>query len=810
MSCKIAYVLTLSFGARNPAPVECALDEVLRLNPYRVILVHDVKGPGGACARAAVASQSGAYAVAGLKLEIYAVDQEETAHRWRAGWIHAFEDPEVEAAFVFATDFDKPPSDSAREGWRKMAEAASADALVLGDYQPKPASFKDDFYQLVARPAVEAIFAREGAALVELGLRQFRTEFFVMGRAVLERLRHDSIPSTMDPTTDMALTCLRSTDLALRLLDLGSFEDQADTRDPLGELYQTTRYVFERVINLIRLKRSAGLDRAGQIRLYEELLPVIDRAVEVGRYAARRNLERLHENPKIAAYLPAAPWDECWVAAPFEGFSYLLDNPGNSLAKTAEGIPYIDCDTSAAAERDLALYRKLVAAVRTLEPHLRKFSFCPLSYDCMHVTLWDGINRANASSLTADRREEYAACVRGLPASAAGPAPSILPPPVITMDGRWSVKFKFKGLHIWEEAAALVALLEPADEKSQESIALLERHCEVLDEHYATFGKPRNRRWVQHVSVGYFWTSAAAAAAKRHLPEWNEAVSAALDEETIQFSSASLYSFQDMKTFLRHPIPALLVSVPAIKAALAEGSGFLGKRGDQKVAITYQYPSREQLGSVRWQPLARSGNTHYCVTPLHFDQAVFTHAARQKRHFHERALEVYRVLEGTMAIMVGGEKHSITAGEGIVVPQYAVHEVVPESPFIAEVIVANIAGPVDGFNSEGWTVPGRAAAPAMHLRPCGVELGADGAAEIFRSSAGVGVTVFDERWKDEAALHTHRSTQIFLVLAGSMTLQVNGESYEMDAGDRITVFPQAVHSVLAGGPYRAEVVALDC
>src|SRR5262249_38829841 len=103
MSCKIAYVLTLSFGARNPAPVECALDEVLRLNPYRVMVVHDVKGPSGPCARAAVAGWSKAYAAAGVKVEIYSVDREETTHRWREGWIYAFEDPEVEAVFVFAT-----------------------------------------------------------------------------------------------------------------------------------------------------------------------------------------------------------------------------------------------------------------------------------------------------------------------------------------------------------------------------------------------------------------------------------------------------------------------------------------------------------------------------------------------------------------------------------------------------------------------------------------------------------------------------------------------------------------------------------
>jgi hypothetical protein len=558
---KIAYVLTVGFGARDKTPIELALDEVLKLEPFRVILVHDRKGHSGECATAAVESRARAYEEARVSLEVMPVDQDETTLRWRAGVVeNAFNDPAVDMVFVFATDFDKIPTDTAREGWRTMIAAAAPDVLVMGDYQPKPGSFKDEFYVLVARSAVEAIFPNHAAALVDMGIRQFRSEFFILGRAVLNAVRHDAIWWTMDPTTDMALACLRHKGLNLKVVDLGSFEDSADTRDPLGELFQVLRYVFQLVINRIRLERSAGLTRPDQIRAYEQLIPVIDKAVEVGRYAVRRNLDRLKENPKIAAFRPGAPWRELWVSARFCGFSYLLDNPGNSLVITEEGVPLLSCDTSPGAQGDLALYRKLAAGIKGLESQLRRFAFCPLCTSSFHVTLWDGINQSNAPTLTMANRAEYEAFARALPASVAAPASPILPPPVVSLDRRWTIRFRFTKLHIWVEAAALVALLEPADEESKATMELLERNRQDLDAQYEQLGKQKNHRWTPHISCGYFKTSEDAIAAQRHLTSWTDRVCAELEAYTIAFSSASLYSFTDMERFYRHPLPAVLAN----------------------------------------------------------------------------------------------------------------------------------------------------------------------------------------------------------------------------------------------------------
>jgi quercetin dioxygenase-like cupin family protein len=807
---RIAYVLTVGFGASDGAPIQIALDEVLRLEPFRVIVVHDRKGHSGICTEAAVETRKAAYAAAGVPVEVMPVDQDETTLRWRAGVVEkAFDDPAVDMVFVFATDFDKLPTDTAREGWRKMAEAAGPNALVLGDYQPKPGSFKDEFCKLVARPAVEAIFPEQAAALVETGIRQFRTEFFVFGRAVLNQLRRDAIMWTMDPTTDMALACLRTDGLALKVVDLGSFEDRADTRDPLGELFQVNRYVFQLLINLIRLRRSAHLSRADQIRMYEDLIPVIDKGLEVGRYAVRRNLERLKENSKVAAFQPGAPWDEQWVPALFHGYSYLLDNPGNSLVIAPEGVSLLSCDRSAGARKDLVLYSKLASVLRQLESRLRPFCFCPLSLASFHVTLWDGLNQSNGASLAMAKRAEYEAFARTLPASVAGPASPVLPPAVVSLDRRWTVRFRFKELHIWVEPAALVALLEPADEESKAAVEILEQHRLDLDATFGEIGKPPNRSWTPHVSCGYFKTSEDASAAKGQLAAWTELVKAELGDQTMEFSSASLYSFSSMERFYRHSPPAVLIALPVIKTAIAEQTGFIGERGDQKILITYQYGTREQLASVRWQPLARSGNKHYCVTPYGLDVAIFDHRAKQERHYHRGALELYRVLEGTLTMWVGGVKYAIPAGEEIIVAPYAVHEVVPETRFIAAVIVVDATG-TDKFPHESWAVPSGFVTPGLQLQPVATNLSENGAKEIFRHGTDMSLTAFDERWNGESSPNAKPATRVFTVLAGSMTLDVNNECYDLAAGDTMVVFPLAVHRWRSGGPFRAEVLTRDC
>jgi quercetin dioxygenase-like cupin family protein len=532
--------------------------------------------------------------------------------------------------------------------------------------------------------------------------------------------------------------------------------------------------------------------------------------METGRYVIRRNLDRLKENPKIAAFQPGAPWGERWVPARFIGFSYLLDNPGNSLITSQEGIPLLHCDASAEAAADLILYRTLVTSLKSLELQLRPYAFCPLSPASYHVTLWDGINQSNAGSLTMAKRAEYETFAGALPASIAGPASPILPPSVVSIDQHWSLKFRFKKLHIWTEAAALVALLEPADDESKAAMDLLEQHRQDLDVQYAAIGKPQNHPWAPHVSCGYFKTTEDASAAKRHLNAWTEVLKGELADASIAFSSASLYSFTNMERFYRHPLPAVSIALPVIQKAIAEKTGFIGERGDQKILITYQYGYREQLAKVAWQPLARSGNKHYCVTPYGLDVAVFDERAAQSRHYHRAALELYRVLEGTMTICVSGVKHVIAAGEEIVVAPHAVHEVIPDTPFLAMVVVANTTGTADKFASEPWTAPDGFAAPGAHLRPTTAMLEEDGSQIIFRYGPKLRISAFDERQDGQSADGATPATRLVSVLTGSMTLDVNGDSYDLHAGDSILVFPRAARRWELSGAFRAEILTLDC
>jgi quercetin dioxygenase-like cupin family protein len=77
--------------------------------------------------------------------------------------------------------------------------------------------------------------------------------------------------------------------------------------------------------------------------------------------------------------------------------------------------------------------------------------------------------------------------------------------------------------------------------------------------------------------------------------------------------------------------------------------------------------------------------------------------------------------------------------------------------------------------------------------------------------AGVGfeLAVFTERAHQDR--HLHRiGTEIYTVLEGEMSIEVEGERFVLTAGDSLLVRPGAAHAVEpARGPFLAQVVTID-
>jgi len=269
---KIVGVVTVAFFAKDRKPIVLALTEMRRLKPLRVIVVHDRKGASGAQALAAIEVVNGAFQKDGIPLDALAVDEDDTTPRWKRGIGEGFKDESVDAVFVFPSDFAKPPTKRMRAAWRDMAARATQNGLVLEDYAAAPGSFKDSFEQLVGIAAVEAFFPIEAAKIREMVIRQLRTEFFVGGRSVFERLDRDGIIWTLDPTIDLTLACLRSEDLELHVVELQGFVDDSSARENIiNQLFQMTRFVSQLALNRARLERNVKRSPTEQIAAYDAI-----------------------------------------------------------------------------------------------------------------------------------------------------------------------------------------------------------------------------------------------------------------------------------------------------------------------------------------------------------------------------------------------------------------------------------------------------------------------------------------------------------------------------------------------------------
>jgi gentisate 1,2-dioxygenase len=139
----------------------------------------------------------------------------------------------------------------------------------------------------------------------------------------------------------------------------------------------------------------------------------------------------------------------------------------------------------------------------------------------------------------------------------------------------------------------------------------------------------------------------------------------------------------------------LVITLDAVKKDAAfstEG------RGARKLLVTELYSETEQEATeVSWSP---PRGAERCPVQVMADTelAVFTEMARQDRHYHREATEIYMVVEGRMTIEVEGRDYTLHAGDMIVVNPCAEHEVKRGlEKFICRLIAVNSKGRADKF-----------------------------------------------------------------------------------------------------------------
>jgi mannose-6-phosphate isomerase-like protein (cupin superfamily) len=391
-------------------------------------------------------------------------------------------------------------------------------------------------------------------------------------------------------------------------------------------------------------------------------------------------------NPKVQCVDPAA-FADC------RGISYICDNPGAACEE--DGLPIL---RSQIEDVNLGLYRGLAQAMEKIgkEQPLANHGVCVTPAWSYHVTIQDLIHYGNIHLIRQPERNVFEGVFARLPASVVAPLPMQFPPTTLPLPGRWKIRFRVSGIAVLPGQAALLARLAPVDEESERSMTQIEQRRRDLDGQFAAIGKPPNPEWAPHITLGYFANPELALAAAAHVERWSEAAAICTLGRIIEFGSISLYAFTTMDKFWRFPMPAVLLRSREIEAARRDPRTYLGNRGDQKVVITYRYTGDEGLRDVIWTALAPNGKRHYAVA-AGVEFALFDERAKQSRHYHRRATEVYTVLEGEMCIEVAGAEYSLTVGESIIVNPWSAHEVKRTARFLAQVVTANSSGLNDKY-----------------------------------------------------------------------------------------------------------------
>lgn len=248
-------------------------------------------------------------------------------------------------------------------------------------------------------------------------------------------------------------------------------------------------------------------------------------------------------NEKLAGLEPR------WASYP--GFSWLFDNPGNSLAPFGSDL-CVHCEVDTDAE--LILYRAFRDGMRKIggDSLIGQYLLCPLPPASYHVTVCDGVNAGNVSQVVAAHRATWERILRSLPQSLGelNRLPLIAAPSPLA-NANWGIQFRFERLENWS-SISLVARLAAADEASAAALGrLADARTGWLQSFGREFGLRPEPILTPHVTLGYFGNRELAQGAYPLLEAWNSLFREQTVGLTLRFRQVSLYGFTDMATFFK-------------------------------------------------------------------------------------------------------------------------------------------------------------------------------------------------------------------------------------------------------------------
>lgn len=239
------------------------------------------------------------------------------------------------------------------------------------------------------------------------------------------------------------------------------------------------------------------------------------------------------------------------VWARFPGFSLLFDNTDASLSPVGK---FLKINVVPTPDEALSLYAALDRMLDELgrDYLLQAYLFCSLPINCYHVTVWDGINVGNISSVWTGVRAEWAEFLERLPDSLETPPKSmniILQSDLAKiLSGRVSLRFEKLSIR----GNRVLALLGPADEASGKQLRVLcearRRLSKVVE---VELGVRSSRSYSPHISLGYFANKEHAQLAHACLEDWTDRFQNDVAASVVTYRSLDVYGFTDMTSIFK-------------------------------------------------------------------------------------------------------------------------------------------------------------------------------------------------------------------------------------------------------------------
>lgn len=253
------------------------------------------------------------------------------------------------------------------------------------------------------------------------------------------------------------------------------------------------------------------------------------------------------DNRKVQKVSPLPEW------ASFLGISVLFDNPAECLIAAEERTVRLRC--SVGLDPELRFYSALEEVIGKLDTNwlAKEFTFCALPSYSYHVTVWDGVNDENVSSIFDSHRPKIQEFHEKLPDSLNRMPRELefIARASLLSDNYDPVNFRFKKITKWSNKV-LVAQLEPSDANSESTLdsiraARQDLYRQLSDE----LGVEGLREYSPHVSLGYFANSNGGEKASSSIDVWTQEFERHIGDHTITFDSMSIYGFTDMVSFYK-------------------------------------------------------------------------------------------------------------------------------------------------------------------------------------------------------------------------------------------------------------------